>query len=1027
MLPLLAARTAARSALRLARLPALLAALAAPSAAYPQESGDADSLAVVRSMGLPRRSRLYGGAGAGIEMAGERSQLLGRAMLGGSRDLTNPVPGLVGFAVEGWIGSRAEGVDGGARLMFASNAAGIQVGADYSLRLGRPDLAVTVLQPLRRGGILVPGAGIRFDWLPARANFTASLTLPLFQRWPGRTRPRPVAVHPIEVAARANPGTEDPDAGSHATTLDPELRDALRELREAALWTARLVTPFLPPGDPAGTASQARRIQTRLSGTRGTSAGASDAVAEIRRYHALLDRVFGLAVGSEADDRRELAPAVADAARKVLLDQVLLPYDRDLGRIRRPEVLRALLRQAQVTFAGRIAGDASLTGPRRARVLAVHRQLLAAMEEMADSALGLWGDSRYVWLPLQYALRPEAHDTQSEIDALVERITGVPFERGHDLVYTTDERFEPALRRSILGAQDYHVLWIHDFAGLNPDGDPDLVGQRVVLAYLSALTAAADSFERTRKVPTFLIFLDQYYYRRSHSDHWLRVLRDPLGHTVELPSRYRAREREIHRAQEALRRAVAESPAIREEAGRRGGDWPRRRFAVYVNVTHPPDPSFRGPRATGTVISGMPDDIMRDHRKVAFADITERDPSRGVAILTGLGVGEHYARFQWLDRTMVVRGPAAVTLKTEARALLRSQGYGEAEIPAVLRADSFPPDLGSRVADLERRGWDARVAIAMNLPGYGPKRASAAKAALYTLLPAGCTIVAADPQWLSRFWGGMLVGSALRGCKVLVIAPGPDNAPFSTSFAQATLQRDLFLRLLSARDTLRLVLQRSGGLLAIGLFRTGYGTDNVPAGVREVRDGLRRHAFLRQVFPFDQGVWDLFEQADSLLIAFGETAPRDTATWYHPRFHLKTQFFGSAEGMRGALGRPEWREFFLRRIRERLHESPAGTDIRLDHLSMLRDYLGGRRPEVRDREVLYLEVGSHNQDPRSFMLDGEELCLVAGEGSLIAAGDMLLLSTVGVEWLDDGPELDRYLPPKGPLVTDAVRAAEPIF
>jgi hypothetical protein len=131
--------------------------------------------------------------------------------------------------------------------------------------------------------------------------------------------------------------------------------------------------------------------------------------------------------------------------------------------------------------------------------------------------------------------------------------------------------------------------------------------------------------------------------------------------------------------------------------------------------------------------------------------------------------------------------------------------------------------------------------------------------------------------------------------------------------------------------------------------------------------------------------------------------------------------------MRGALGRPEWREFFLRRIRERLHESPAGTDIRLNHLSMLRDYLGGRRPEVRDREVLYLEVGSHNQDPRSFMLDGEELCLVAGEGSLIAAGDMLLLSTVGVEWLDDGPELDRYLPPKGPLVTDAVRAAEPIF
>jgi hypothetical protein len=61
------------------------------------------------------------------------------------------------------------------------------------------------------------------------------------------------------------------------------------------------------------------------------------------------------------------------------------------------------------------------------------------------------------------------------------------------------------------------------------------------------------------------------------------------------------------------------------------------------------------------------------------------------------------------------------------------------------------------------------------------------------------------------------------------------------------------------------------------------------------------------------------------------------------------------------------------------------------------------------------------------MLDGEELCLVAGERALIAAGDMLLLSTVGVEWLDDPGELNRYFPARGPLVTDAVRAAEPIF
>jgi hypothetical protein len=117
----------------------------------------------------------------------------------------------------------------------------------------------------------------------------------------------------------------------------------------------------------------------------------------------------------------------------------------------------------------------------------------------------------------------------------------------------------------------------------------------------------------------------------------------------------------------------------------------------------------------------------------------------------------------------------------------------------------------------------------------------------------------------------------------------------------------------------------------------------------------------------------------------------------------------------------------VRRIRERLHESPAGTDIKLDHLSMLRPYFAERPPEVRERQVLYLEVGSHNQDPRSFMLDGEELCLVAGENALVAAGDMLLLSTAGVEWMDGPEELGAYFPPKGDLLTEAARAAEPIF
>jgi hypothetical protein len=810
--------------------------------------------------------------------------------------------------------------------------------------------------------------------------------------------------------------------------LDPALREGLAHLGRTGRLVAAVVTPHIPPDEPKRSAAAALRLRGALDRMPAPAPGRLLAVDAVREYHTALHRLFAEALGFDGQGEPPATVGlVRDIARRMLLDDVLIPYDQHLGQIRHPPFYRGLRAGAEHRFAEWMTRGRLVPEGRRAQVGAVYRGLLDLVGQTIDSARADWGDSRYVWVPLQLALTPEEHDTQSEIDALVERITGIALEPGHDLIYTTDERFEPALQRSILQARDYHVLWVHDFAGRNPDHAPDTVSHQVVQAYLTALTAAAADFDRTGRMRTYILFMDQYYFGRSRSAWWLRLLADPLGHRFDLPGPNEELETAVRESQRRLREAVAQSAGLQAERRRRGERWLRGTVAVQVNITHPPDPSFRGPRAPGVLAPGLTDDVMRDHRKVAFADITERDPSRGIAILTGLGIGEHYARFQWLDRTLIVRGSAAVTLKSEARALLRSHGFGDGEIPRVLRPDSAPADLDRRVAALEAAGWRARVGIAMNIPGYGPKRATAAKAALYTLLPAGCTIVAADPQWLSRFWGGLLLGSAMRGCRVLLIGPGPANAPFSTGFVQYTLQRDLFHRLMIARDTLRRVIERSGGLLALGLFREGYGTDNVAAGVREVRDGLRRNPFLREVLPFDPGVWDLFEQADSVLAALGHTRPPDSASWYHPRFHLKTQFFGTADGLRSTLGRPEWRRFFERRIGERLRESPAGTDITLDHLAPLREYLDGRSAGDRDRQVLYLEVGSHNQDPRSFMLDGEELCLVAGEGALLAAGDMLLLSTAGVEWLDNRRELDRYFPAKPRTLVEASRSAEFIF
>jgi hypothetical protein len=256
----------------------------------------------------------------------------------------------------------------------------------------------------------------------------------------------------------------------------------------------------------------------------------------------------------------------------------------------------------------------------------------------------------------------------------------------------------------------------------------------------------------------------------------------------------------------------------------------------------------------------------------------------------------------------------------------------------------------------------------------------------------------------------MLLGAALRGCHVLVVGPGIQNTAFEGSPIQLSLQRDLFIRLLQAREILQDGLTASHGLIEVGLFSVGLGTYNVAGGVRAVRDGLRRYPFILESLPFSPDVVDMFEGADSLLAAAVTAETPDTTGWYHPRFHLKTQFMGTASAMKEILGRPEYREFFVRRILERLKESPAGTDITLDHLSMLRPYLDGRAAADRERQAMYLTVGSHNQDQRSLLLDGEATCIVSGDGSLVAAGDMLLLTTAGVVWLDSSQEARALIP-----------------
>src|SRR4029450_1390858 len=87
-----------------------------------------------------------------------------------------------------------------------------------------------------------------------------------------------------------------------------------------------------------------------------------------------------------------------------------------------------------------------------------------------------WGPPRPVWPPTRLAKRPEELETQAQLDALVERAVGQGFSRGKENHYIVKEKVQWELLRHIRAAEDYHVLWIHDYRGRNSAGGSDRLG-----------------------------------------------------------------------------------------------------------------------------------------------------------------------------------------------------------------------------------------------------------------------------------------------------------------------------------------------------------------------------------------------------------------------------------------------------------------------------------------------------------------------------------------------------------------------
>jgi len=981
------------------------------------------------SMGVPPSWRWHAGASVGVYQREEGSAAF-YAHGGFYRDVVNPVTAGLGVMGEGYVGSRGSfssvetGLDGGVRLGLHSPATRLGFGWDFNIRDAEADFYLSLVHPLRRGGIFTGGGTFRVDYLPGRGHsFTFGVQLPLGQRFLGKTRPRQDRVH-----------MQDPEPPDLAVLPPADLREGMTQALAHAQWVTRLTVPYTDHWDGEEDRAMERfvvemeAIRAHVADTRERAAdgGVPDGgpLAEVEAYHHALDRAFSIATSPEPLTRGETTPLgikTASAARAIVLEQILLPYNRLLGQKKSHDSTRGLGTAASAEFYEWLTRS-EITRSRLRVTTWTFQEYLELVEQIRVDAVRIWRDSRYVWLPFQLALEPRQHDSQEELNELVERATGEVFTRGNRHWYLETEQFQAELTRMILEAEDYHVLWTHDFRGYDAEGGPDEMSFRqVVHAYLPALIDAVRAYDERGRMPQYLLFHDQLYFVANGNRLWIELLQDPLHHRIDLPAGFEAWEDSISGLQGELADAVADSELMQSQALHFEDGWIENVVKVHVNVTNPPDASFWTDEIF-PFFMGLPDVVMRDHRKISFYDVTEADPYKGMAIYTGAGVGEHYVGAGWEDRAIMVQGPVLLSLKNAARQLLENQGFETDEIPWELRPRPLAGGYYLAVADtldaLGEWGWDMQL---HNQIGFRFKPVSVAKATLYTLMPPGSVIKAPDSIWGSHFWASMLLGNALRGGRSLVIAPAIANAP-SAGFPQMSRAQDVMTRLVVADEILGEEIERRGGLLKVGLFTSTLSTGDIPGKMLAFAANLERTPWLRDLYGFHpKVVAEFLEEARAL-------AGEDFGSGYDieqehrlPKLHLKANYFATREAWDDLLSRddisPPFRNYFREVSLQNQALAEGGYrvyDFLLEALlppshEILEDYMSGLTDDARERIALFFLLGSHNQNNRSMLLDGESAFVVAGWSSRFGLPDFLVI--VGLtEWIDDLDRLEELFP-----------------
>jgi hypothetical protein len=763
--------------------------------------------------------------------------------------------------------------------------------------------------------------------------------------------------------------------------------------------------------------------------------------------------------------REEEAHKIALKTENIIFQEVIIPFNQLLGQHKKPMSIKGLGSRAYHLFSkyiNKLPKTVSKEPMTNAALREIFRQLIQNIDMATQNSRYRWKDNRLAeflvkeldfkdadtaifnwgvlcWIPLNYGLRPHQYDSQKELNEVIGKILGDPLTGCNKVSYLINEQWHHELLKMIHDTKYYHVLIVHDYRGVNDDKIPDEVAWDITLSgYCEAILNGINDYllGKRKALPYFSIFLDQHYYEINKSCNILTFLEHlynlkpvafkwikPRGKEINIERN--RRNNRIHRKIRAFQgRLKSALERLGEEKGWTEKDI-KNQVKVHINITNKENETFAA--------YFIREDFIRDHRKIAFRDIFEDAPcwgntktERGVAIFTGQGVGEKYLGPDWEDRSIKVEGVDLVKLKNAARELFLGQNprYSDRDVPYYLRPRPFPENYEAIQSELAKRRFGCSLVTTMNRTGYATKKASVLKAALYNLIPAGGTILAPDSLWNNDFWLGMFVGAALRGVDTYLIGPSAGNAPSDSYVALGSLH-DSLIRGMYISQEFKEELKKAGGSINVGLYQSDADATNILERLKIALKGFEANDNINALLSIHPDVLELLKKIKTDL---DETYPDRHAPLLvtnnpgGPKLHMKVQFFASEKAME-ILRLKEWMPVLKRYFEERIRQTsghalesegitPALLREKEDEASsnLIEAFEQILSPKEKESAMMFLTVGSHNQDRRSMFLDGEVLVGVAGYDGLIAMMDLVFLMHASV-WPKDFAEFIKDLPP----------------